>query len=103
MKYLHWMIVVFGITLISVSSCVLPVDDPETQYDEAETPVNFAFPVSPSAVTLTKVATQVSPATTISRRQHVVGEHGTTIYAIKAKRVPHTPLSRLDLLCTLLC
>src|SRR5215469_6916300 len=100
-KYSWWIIVVFGITLISVSSIVLPVDDPETQYDEAETPVNFACPVSLSTLTLISVATQVSRATSISRRQQVVGEYGPTMYAMKwIAPISH---SRLNLLCTLLC
>jgi hypothetical protein len=102
-KYLYWMIVVFGITLISVSSSVVPVDDPNTEYDEAETPVNFAYPVSLSTVTLSKVATQVSLATAISRGQQAVREHGSTMYAIKGKRIAHASRPHLDLLCSLLC
>ena len=97
------MIVVFGITLICVSSSLLPVDDPDTQYDEAETPVNFAYPVSPSTVTLSKVATQIDRATTIPRRQQAVIEHGSTMYVIEGKRLAHASRPRLDLLCALLC
>jgi len=97
------MIVVFGITLIFVSSIVPPIDDPETQYDESETPVNLAYPHSLSTVTGTNVATQVSRPMTISRRQQVVGKDGSTTYAMKAKRIAHTSPFRLKLLCTLLC
>jgi len=54
MKYLYWMILIFGIMQISVSLVVSQVDDPETQYDESEAPVNLAYPVSLSAVSSTR-------------------------------------------------
>ena len=82
---------------------MLPVDDPNTEYDEAETPVNFAYPVSLSTVTLSKVATQVSRATTICRGQQAFREHGSTMYAIKGKRIARASRPRLDLLCALRC
>ena len=67
------------------------VDDPETQYDESEAPVNLAYPVSLSAVSSTDLATQVRCPVTISRRQQMVGKHGSAIYGMKGERVTHTP------------
>lgn len=101
------MIVVIGIWLISFSSILPRVDDPETAYDETETPVNLTTFLNLS--TVTSAATGANPATrvrhpvTISRGQRACWEAGTTIYAVTAKRGARVSRSRLNLLCALLC
>ena len=100
MKYLYWMIVIFGIMQISVSLVVSQFDDPETQYDESEAPVNLAYPVSFSAVSSTDLVTHVFRCpVTISRTQQMVGKHG----SVKGERVTHPPRLRLDFFCPLIC
>jgi len=98
MKYLYWMIVIFGIMQISVSLVASQVDDPETQYDESEAPVNLAYPDTLSAISSTDLATQVFCCpVTISRT------HGSALYLMQGERVTHTPRLRLDFFCPLLC
>src|SRR5262249_21631762 len=91
MKYLYWMIVIFGIMQIPVSLVVSQFDDPETQYDESEAPVNLAYPVSFSAVSSTLDTHVFRCPVTISRTQQMVGKHG----SVKGERVTHPPRLRL--------
>ena len=102
MKYLSWIIVVFGIFLVSVLSIAAPVDDPGTAYDETESPVNLTIPVSITGIARTILITVEHPVT-ISRGQRVGRDASTTLCAITAKRALPVSHSRLNLLCTLLC
>src|ERR1700758_2099982 len=52
-KRLRCMVGVLGICLISISPIELRADNPETAYNETETPVNFAPTPSITAVTIT--------------------------------------------------
>jgi hypothetical protein len=101
-KYLRWIIVVFGIFPISVLSIAVRVDDPETAYEETESPVNLTIPVSITRIARTILITVEHPVA-ISRGQRVCRDARTTVYAITAKRALPVSHSRLNLLCTLLC
>jgi hypothetical protein len=46
LKCLQWMVVILGISLVSLAPIIPRVDLPETVYDETDTPVNLATPVA---------------------------------------------------------
>jgi hypothetical protein len=102
-KRLRCMVGVLGICLISISPIELRADNPETAYNETESPVNFAPTPSITAVTITNRVAHVGRRTPISRRQRVVWNNGRTMCATTAKLGTHASNPRLNLFCTLRC
>lgn len=100
-KGLRWIIVFLGMLLICVSSIAVRGDDPDTAYNESETPVNLIL-VSLTGVATTNLTTVEHPIT-ISRKQRLCRDAGTTIFAITSKRALPVSHSCLNLYCTLLC
>jgi len=101
-KYLRGTIVVFGILLISVLSTAARVDDPETAYNETDTPVNATTSVSIARIATTNLIMVERPVT-IFRGQRECCDGSATMYAITVKRALPASYARLTLLCTLLC
>jgi hypothetical protein len=102
-KYLAWTIVVFGMFLICVSVAVVRVDNPETAYDESETPFNIvALPNTNTVVRPPSV--RVDRAITKFRLQQVGLNDGAMRYATTTMLATYPSRFQLKLLNeTLLC
>ena len=86
--------------MVFFSSILLPIDDPETPFNESDAPVSLATPVTTDTVAqLVSVGCRI----TIFRGQRVGRDDGATKCAITAKRGTHTSNSKLKSLFTLLC
>jgi hypothetical protein len=103
-KYLAWTIVVVGIFLICVSSvAVVRVDDPETAYDESETPFNIVASLSTNTV-LRPPTVRVDRAIKMFRLQRVGLNDSAMTYATTTMLAAYPSRFRLNLLNeTLLC
>jgi hypothetical protein len=91
--------VILGLLCVSLGSIIPPADDPETAFNETDTPVNLTTPF----VARTTVGVPSGHSVDMPRKQQVGREPGATIYAIALKPIQRTSHSLLDLLCTLLC
>jgi hypothetical protein len=94
--------VFLGICVVSISSMVLRVDDPETAYNESEAPVNFAIPFSNNTVADTHLIIRVSRPITIVRGEQA-GDNAAIMYESMAKPGKSDSHSRLKFLRALLC
>jgi hypothetical protein len=97
-KYLRSMIIVLGITFVSLSSMASRVDAAETAYNETDVPVNVTTP-------FVVRSTPVIPNRhiVIITRQQLWCEPATAILAVTAKPDMRASHSLLNLLCKLLC
>jgi len=97
-KPLHWMIVVFGMCVISISSIELRSDNSETPYDESEIPSLIAL------VSVNKVVRSLTVCVSHSIRMFRPHRERELIYAISKIWATCLSQSRLSLLSkTLLC
>jgi hypothetical protein len=97
-KYLRSMIIILGITFVSLSSMASRVDDPETAYNETDVPVNVTTP-------FVVRSNPVIPNRhiVIITRQQLWCEPATAILAVTSKPDRRASHSLLNLLCKLLC
>jgi hypothetical protein len=92
------MVAFLGISLVALCLIVIRADDPETAYDESETPVTLAIPIA--------------LATAVNRQLILNSGRSTNVRVHAHKRIPcrvaktqrlRAPQICLELLCTLLC
>jgi hypothetical protein len=95
MKYLRWMIIILGISFVSLLSIASRVDAPETAYNQTDAPVDF--------VARTNFVMPTGHFVAIPRKQQVRCEPATAIRAATLKPGMRISHSLLNLLCTLLC
>jgi hypothetical protein len=93
-------IAVLGICMVFLSSIAVPIDDPETPYNESETPVNLATPV---VINTASVVPHASRLISLFRIQSVSWNDGATKCALTSRRGALLSNSRLKRLFTLLC
>jgi hypothetical protein len=98
-KRVRWTIVILGLLCVSLGSIIPRADDPETAFNETDTPVNLTTPF----VARTTVGVPSGHSVDMPREQQVGREPGATIYAIALKPIQRTSHSLLDLLRTLRC
>jgi hypothetical protein len=94
---------VLGICLVVFSLMTLPVDDPETSYNESETPINSAALVDGNFVADANPLTQVKHPTSLVRRERTAWHESSTNSAEIMQAHSGDSSSCLTLLCTLIC
>jgi hypothetical protein len=94
-KYLRSMIILLGITLVSITSMASRVDAPETAYNETDVPVNVTTVRSNPVIPNRHIV--------IITRQQLWCEPATAILAVTPKSDMRASHSLLNLLCKLLC
>ena len=70
MKRLHGTVAVLGMLLVFLSSVALPIDDPETPYNESDAPITVASPDALNTVRATQLF-EVSGTIAVFRGQRV--------------------------------
>jgi hypothetical protein len=103
MKSSQSTLAVLGIFVILLSSIALPIDDPETPYNESDIPINLAIPV---AIDITANANPLHEARVMGavvRGLPLDQDNGRMKFAKSVQRRTSGSNSSLKLLCTLIC
>ena len=103
MKHLGSIVAVLAMCAVPLLPIVLAVDDPQTPYNESETPINLETPVLISTVAVTQLNSHVRGRITISRCQRLCWGDDVMVYARTAMRRIQVSDSRQDFLDALRC
>ena len=98
-KRVRWTIVILGLLCVSLGSIIPPADDPETAFNETDTPINVTAPVSPR----TNFVVPTGHPVVTPRKQRVWWGPSTMTHAVTLKPGMRPSHSLLNLLCKLLC
>ena len=97
------MIAVFGMCVVILSSIVVPIDDPETRYDESEAPVAFATPAAVDMSARSRVIELIADPVAILKGLGKDCDNGAMKSASTVQREGCTSRSQFKLLSTLRC
>jgi hypothetical protein len=99
-KRSRWTIAILGICIVFCASIALPIDDPETPFNESEAPVSLATPV---AIDTVARLVYVARTTAILGGQLLPWTHRAIKCAITEKRGERPSNSTIQSLFALLC
>ena len=103
MKRLHYTLAALEVCMVLVLSMARPIDDPETAYDESETPINFATPLAIDPSADANPLVDAVGLVTVIRRQELSRANNSVEFATMLRDTTSVSDSRLKLLCMLIC
>jgi hypothetical protein len=98
-KRVCWTVVMLGLLCVSLASIVPAMDDPETAFNETETPINLTTPVN----SRTNFVAPAGDPVVILEKQQAWWNPNTMMHGITLKPGMRSSHSLLNLLCKLLC
>ena len=101
-KWLRAMIAVLGMCTAVLSSVALPIDDPETPYNESETPVSLATPIAINSADSIQFI-EIRGTITVLRQPYIGWDDRAMKSFGTAGRGICPSNSHLKFFCTLLC
>ena len=102
MKRLAGTVAQLGMLLVFLSSMALPIDDPETAYNESDAPMTFASPAALNTVGANQLL-EVSNSSTVFREQRVGRDNDATTHAMNSEHGIRRSNPQITLLSTLRC
>jgi hypothetical protein len=97
-KQFRWVLIIFLLGAIFCASAIPAVDNPDTAFDESDSPANLALPASPVVKIVLPAATPVLLPEGLPQ----IGDVSFPVHTLETATKQHSHKSLLALLCTFL-
>jgi hypothetical protein len=102
-KRLQATLAVLVFCVVFLSSITFPIDDPNTSYDESESPLTLITPVAVSSLADIQLMQASSTIAMLRKQQGLLNVRAMNGSIVENPELCPPPNSRFKLLCTLLC